>query len=426
MRKLAALVMAAIALWAMAVPAQAAPPQGACTSPKPAGLVISQLPWAQQLFNLSRVWPYTTGAGVTVAVVDSGVDVDHPQLRGAVLPGRDFYLVGTLPGNYDCDSHGTAAASIIAARPKAGIGFSGVAPGAKILPVRIVNDAQNDSGDTTPIDPNVVGRGIRYAADQGAKVINLSLSGAGNYPPIRDAIKYAQSRDALIVAAVGNRQNQAPGSLSFPAAYPGVLGVGSIDIDGARDGDSQIGPFVSLVAPGKGVVGANRINGHRYWEGTSFAAPFVSGAAALVRAAWPKLTAQQVAQRLLATASVARGGTNSWQYGAGIVDPYRAVTDGLGGKPHELAPVTVAPPDPQLISEQRFWWQSGIGAKIATGVAILVVALGGILAWVLPRGRRRRWQSGLATLPAAKVIRDEPPEQTFLFPVPAGIRGKQE
>ncbi|WP_163508150.1 type VII secretion-associated serine protease mycosin [Fodinicola acaciae] len=417
MRKLVALLVTSVALWSMAAPAAASPPDGACTNPDPARPVISQLPWAQQLFDLGRVWPYSTGAGITVAVVDSGVDADHPQLRGVVDAGRDFYLVGSLPGNYDCASHGTAVASIIAAQPKVGIGFAGVAPGARILPVRVVANAQSDSGESTPIDPNIVGKGIRYAADQGADIINLSLSGSGNYPQIRDAIRYAQSKDALVVAAVGNRQSQAPGSISFPAAYPGVVGVGSIDIDGARDNDSQVGSFVSLVAPGKGVVAANSVNGHRYWEGTSFAAPFVSGAAALVRAAWPKLNAQQVAQRLIATASVARGGTKSPQYGAGIVDPYRAVTDGLDGKPRTLAPVTISPPDPKKVSEQRFWWQAGAGAKIATGAAVLAVVLVGIMAWLLPRGKRRRWRSGRTTPPAARAAREEPPEQIFLFPV---------
>ncbi|WP_344315464.1 type VII secretion-associated serine protease mycosin [Fodinicola feengrottensis] len=425
MRRLAALAAAAV-IAALSLPASvaAAPPDGACNNPSPSRPVITQLPWAQQLFDLSRVWPYTTGAGVTVAVVDSGVDADHPQLRGAVLPGRDFYLVGTLPGNYDCASHGTAVASIIAARAASGVGFEGIAPGATILPVRIVDDAQSDSGEATPIDPNIVAKGIRYAADQGAKVINLSLAGYGNYGQIQDAVKYAQSRDALIVAAVGNGQAQTPDAISFPAAYPGVLGVGSIDINGARNADSQVGTYVSLVAPGTKVVGANRIAGHQYWDGTSFATPFVSGAAALVRAAYPKLTAPQVAQRLIATATVAPGGARSQEYGAGIVDPYRAVTDGLGGKPQNLGPVIVRPPSPAVVRAQHYWWQAGVGAKIVTAAVIAAVFLAAILAWALPRARRRKWRATLATPAAGTIVRKEPPEQTSLFPSSAAGHGR--
>jgi type VII secretion-associated serine protease mycosin len=343
-----------------------------------------------------------------------------------VLRGRDFFLVGSLPGSFDCASHGTAVASIIAGRPVAGVGFEGIAPGARILPVRVIDQAQADSGQPTPIDPKVVAKGIRYAADQGAKVINLSLSGYGNIAAIRDAIRYAQAKDALVVAAVGNRQLQQAGLKSFPAAYPGVLGVGSIDISGARDDNSQVGPYVSLMAPGTKVVAASRIAGHQYWDGTSFAAPFVSGVAALVRAAWPGLTAQQVAQRLTATATVARGGANSNEYGAGIVDPYRAVTEGLAGKPRELAPVTVPRPDPVLVSEQRSWWAAGFGAKLAAGAAAAAIVLAAVLAWALPRGRRRRWIPALAKLPAAKVVRAEPPEQTFLFPLPPAERSRSD
>jgi len=176
---------------------------------------------------------YSTGAGVTVAVVDSGSTWTTRSCAERCCR-RDFFLVGSLPGNYDCASHGTAVASIIAARPAAGVGFEGIAPGVRILPVRVVDQAQDGSGGATSIDPNVVAKGIRYAADQGAKVINLSLAGYGNMAPIRDAVRYAQSKDALIVAAAGNNQQQTPGASSYPAAYPGVLGVGAIDINGAR------------------------------------------------------------------------------------------------------------------------------------------------------------------------------------------------
>jgi membrane-anchored mycosin MYCP len=399
-----------------ASPAQAVPPQGACRDPAPASPVINELPWAQKLLPLTKTWPHSTGAGVTVAVIDSGVDADHPQLRDKVLPGRDFFLVGALPGNFDCESHGTAAASIIAASPAAGVGFRGVAPDARILPVRVTDKEVNDQGEPIAIDPNVVATGIRYAADQGAKVINLSLSGYSDFPAIRDAVAYARNKDVLLVAAAGNRQGKGLGS-SFPAAYDGVLGVGSIDIEGARSSGSQIGPYVDLVAPGEGVLGATRIGGHTYWTGTSFAAPFVAGTAALVRAAWPKLSATEVTRRILATAAPARGGKHSPDYGVGLVDPYRAVTDGLSTKdPLMLPPVLDPPVDEAGLRELAWWDRAGAGAELGAGAVIVAIAGTVILAWTLPRGKRRRWVANRrAALPAGRA-RQEPPDQIFLLP----------
>lgn len=412
-------VVVALLMAALGVPATAtaAPPAGACGSdPDPARDAVTELPWAQQLLDLDRTWPHSTGAGVTVAVVDSGVDADHPQLQGKVLPGEDFYLVGDLPGNFDCVSHGTAAASIIAAAPVNGVGFRGVAPDARVLPVRITDRELTDDGAATPINPGVVAAGIRYAADSGAGVVNLSLSGYGDFPEIRDAVAYAQSKDVLLVAAVGNRDNlgQVP---SFPASYDGVLGVGSITIEGVRAQGSQVGPYVDLVAPGQDVLAASRVAGHQYWAGTSFAAPFVSGVAALVRAAHPELTAPQVAERLTATADPAPGGAHSLEYGAGIVDPYRAVTEDLTDRQPLAAPaVAPKPPDPRALREAAWWADMSTGAKIGAGLVVAAIAVAAILAVALPRARRRRWlATRRAELPDS-ADRVETPDQIFLFP----------
>jgi type VII secretion-associated serine protease mycosin len=406
-----------VAVIGMPGTAAAAPPVGACRGdPEPARAVITQLPWAQRLLDLGRTWPHSTGAGVTVAVVDSGVDADHPQLHGKVLPGADFFLVGDLPGDFDCVSHGTAAASIIAASPAAGVGFRGVAPDARVLPVRVTDQELNDSGNATPINPGVVAEGIRYAADSGAKVINLSLSGYGDFPVVRDAVAYARSRDALLVAAVGNREDQGVAP-SFPAAYDGVLGVGSIDIDGVRAQGSQIGPYVDLVAPGQDVVAASRAAGHAYWAGTSFAAPFVSGVAALVRSAHPDLTAEQVADRLTATADPAPGGRNSQEYGAGIVDPYRAVTEDLSDREPLSAPaVQPKPPDPAALREAAWWSDMSAGAKIGAGLVVAAIVVAAILAVALPKARRRRWAAARRDPLPTTPDRTETPDQVFLFP----------
>ncbi|GAA4523841.1 type VII secretion-associated serine protease mycosin [Amycolatopsis samaneae] len=405
-----------------ATPANAAPPPGACHDPEPAHSPVPAQPWAQQLLAPERAWPYSRGAGVLVAVVDSGVDADHPQLNrpGKVVPGRDFYLAGALPGAFDCVSHGTGVAGIVAADPVPGIGFHGVAPDARILPVRISDRDVGDQGEALRIDPQVVANGVRYAADQGAKVINLSLAGHDDFAVIRDAVAYATARDALVVAAAGNAQKDAGTELpSFPAAYDGVLGVGAVDIDGARLSASQIGRYVDLMAPGAKVLTATRAGGHSYVDGTSFAAPFVAGTAALVRAAWPRLSAAQVAQRLLATASPARGGAGSHAYGAGIVDPYRAVTDGLDpAKPAALPGYLPRPPDQARLDRAAAERATAGTAKWLTVAAVADLVLAALVAVVVPRGRRRRWRPGWASAVPAEPVSTEPPEQIFLVSEP--------
>lgn len=380
--------------------------------------MVHKLPWAQQYLDPQRAWQFSTGKGVTVAVVDSGVDADHPQLRrpGKVLRGRDFFLVGDLPGNYDCVSHGTGVASIIAADKVPGVGFEGIAPDARILPVRISDREVTDDGSTRVIDPHVLAKGIRYAADQHAKVINLSLSGIDDHHEVRSAIRYAQSKDALVVAAVGNAQQDDTADLpSYPAAYPGVLGVGAIDIAGARSSGSQIGSYVDLVAPGDGVLAATRKAGHAYVRGTSFATPFVSATAALVRSAWPSLSAQEVARRLLATATPARGGTGSKAYGAGVVDPYRAVTESVGGSPAPLPAATHPVPDPDRVAADAWWRVTDLRARMLAAVSVGGAVLAFSLGTAVRVGRRRRWRPTrtAVSLRPDGTRKQPPPERLF-------------
>ena len=352
------------------VPVQAAPPPGACRNPEPARPPVREQPWAQRMLDPAAVWPHSTGRGVVVAVVDSGVDADHPQLPG-VLRGEDFHLVGDLPGDFDCASHGTAVASIIAARPVAGVGFAGLAPGASILPVRVVEREE-------PVDPVVLARAIWYAADHGADVINLSIAGTTDDRYVRDAVAHARAKDVVVVAAAGNLQRDGRRLPSFPAGYDGVLGVGAVDQAGNRLSSSQTGPYVDVVAPGGGVLGATRAGGHQYWEGTSFAAPFVAATAALVRQAWPRLTADEVTARIVATTTPSPGGV-------GLVDPYRAVTDGLVRKaPAAASAVRVDRPP----STRDPVTGVALALLVAAGAVAAVVVAGAV---VLRRGRRQRW-----------------------------------
>ncbi|WP_116206199.1 type VII secretion-associated serine protease mycosin [Amycolatopsis circi] len=399
--------------------ARAAPPAGACANAQPAHPEITAQPWAQQTIAPESAWRYTRGGGVVVAVVDSGVDADHPQLRrpGKVLPGRDFVANQDLPGSFDCDSHGTAVASIVAADALPGVGFRGVAPDATVLPVRVSDQDLTDQGQIQRINPQTVANGIIYAVGQGARVLNLSMSGTADFPAIREAVAYAVASDVVVVAAAGNAQQDASTKLpSYPAAYPGVLGVGAVDIDGARASSSQIGSYVGLVAPGAKVLAATRVDGHAYDDGTSFATPFVSGTAALVRAAWPNLSAPEVIRRLKATASPARGGQSSDAYGTGLVNPYRAVTDGMNLTPAAGIPAYhPAPADRAAVAHAE--WVRGTtstATRLAFGGAgVLLLAV--LIVVVVRRGRRRGWRAGRAAVLPAEPVAEELPDQVSLL-----------
>ena len=377
--------LVALCLGALLVPAPAAPPPGACLTKAQTSDVLPDRPWEDKLLDPARVWSVTRGAGVRVGVVDSGVDDDNPQLRGKVFAGHDF-LRNTDGARFDCAPHGTAVASIIAAAPLDGTGFHGVAPDARIVPARITDTDAIKGG------PGVVAAGIRYTVDSGVRVLNLSLTVYQDAPEIKQAVEYARAHDVLIVAAAGNNHDDG-NPTPYPAAYPGVLGVGSIDISGARAPDSQSGDYVDLVAPGVDVTGCVPGAGHRLWKGTSFATPFVAGTAALVRAAYPKLTADEVADRLIRTATVSRGGADGPDYGAGVVSPYRAVTDTtLAGDP---APASRAPlprqqPDPN--APRRAAAEAAEDTASTTATTILVSTLAGLaLLGVVAAGRRRRF-----------------------------------
>ncbi|WP_018352247.1 type VII secretion-associated serine protease mycosin [Longispora albida] len=346
----------------------------------PPGQVTAAKPWAQQYLGADRIAPLATGSGILVAVVDSGVDGAVPQLAGRVEPGKDFAGTGG-DGAQDCTGHGTGVAGLIAARAVTGVGFRGLAPGVRILPLRVTDPGRASATGLV--------EAIRYAADSGAKVINLSLVDADS-PALRAAIQYAQDRDAVVVAAAGNNETTGK-KVPYPAAYDGVIGVGAIDAAGLRYAESQTGSYVDLVAPGAGVLTLARQSGHTTVSGTSFATAFVSASAALIRQYRPGLRASEVTARLLATADPAPGGRRSDAYGHGIVSPYRALTEELAsGGPAVAAPVPEVSRVPVSEAAARTQRLGLILAAAGVALAALIAAA----AAVLPRGRRRSWRPG--------------------------------
>ncbi|MFC6083151.1 S8 family serine peptidase [Sphaerisporangium aureirubrum] len=340
--------------------------------------------WGQRRLAFTGVWPLTRGEGVTVAMIDSGVDARHPQVRVA----KAVDLTGT--GARDCLGHGTAVAGIIAGADMPEIPFSGVAPKARLISIKQTNDERGDVA--------LLARGIVRAAELGAKVVNVSIQ-TNDQPDLKAAVDYALARDVVIVAAAGNTGNTGDGASApaYPAAYPGVLSVGSAGPDGHRTDFSNATTPVSVLAPGQDVTSTWPGGAYRQdLDGTSYAAPYVAGVAALVRARHPELDNVRVRRRIEVTADGATGAGN----GAGMVNPLLAVTAIL---PSEA--VAIAPPVPPPLP-------SGVVSKavppdreaISMSVGVTVIALGAAalvtgVSLVLPLGRRRGWRPGRAVVP---------------------------
>lgn len=373
-----------------------APTVGAPTAP------VDGTPWPQLRYEPQRLAGIADGDGVVVAVLDSGVDAVAARLAGRVLPGTDELDGGD--GRLDCVGHGTAVASIIGAEPGTGAdaAFAGLAPGALILPVRVTE--REDVGDGATGRAGTVPQlaiAIRWAVGHGAKVLNLSLVVYQDAPVLREAIADAVRHDVVVVAAVGNGHRSGPDATvdgpsggsdatPYPAAYPGVIGVGSIGADGQRSATSPVGPFVDIVAPGSAVPALARDGQLAAFDGSSFAAPFVSATVALIRQERPDLHADQIMSRLFDSADPSPDGPGSPGYGVGILNPYRAVTEDwpTNGVAASVTPLRVGA-RPGAAADDAGARAVGLAAA---GAGMTLLFLIGTM--VLPRGARRRWRPG--------------------------------
>lgn len=268
---------------------------------------------------------------ITVAVVDTGIDATHPDLRGRVAPGGHDFVDGD-DNPADANGHGTHVASIVAAAAGNGEGIVGAALDTEtsILPVRVL-DAGGD-GDTY-----TVAQGITYAADQGADIILLSLGSPADSQVMHRAIAYARQQGALILAAAGNGGRSI--SNYFPAAYPEVLAVSAVDAEGQLTWFSNYGPQVDLAAPGAGIWGAVPQGKYEQRSGTSAAAALAAGVASVIWAAFPDLTAAELSELLKDTARDLPPVGFDYASGYGLVDATAALrSPGRGGEIRILVP----------------------------------------------------------------------------------------
>ncbi|MGW3345219.1 S8 family serine peptidase [Nonomuraea rubra] len=296
--------------------------------------VRDQQQWVLDALNVEQAWSVTKGEGVTVAVVDSAVDTGVKELKGRVDSGPDM-TSGTVQRELPPGKHGTAMAGLIAASGEDD-GFIGVAPGSRILSLPMVIDEEPGfavppvEGDGTTAE-SPLARALRYAANHGAQVVSMSIGSYGPLRSEREAVSYALGKGVVLVAAVGNdgqtpyAKEKGTSYWSFPAGYPGVIGVAATDKQGRRATFSSDNLSVLVSAPGVEVPVVKREGGYELSEGTSSAAALVAGVAALVKSRYPSLRPEQVAQALSASARGRPAAGYDDQTGFGVVDAAAAL-----------------------------------------------------------------------------------------------------
>jgi membrane-anchored mycosin MYCP len=378
-RRLVVCLLATTGALAVVPPPVAAAAGSSCVHSQ--GVYTTGTPWAQNLVDAPRIWPLSTGSGITVAVLGTGVDASNPQFAAGAVK-QAISTTGGIDGAADCAGYGTFAAGIVAAQQNPSTTFAGIAPGAHILPVRFTDAGPgNDQG----ADPVALATAITDAVNAHASVILVAVPATTDDPALRAAVHAAgQAGDVVVAPAIGGQDGQ----ISYPAADPGAIGVAALTENGTV-ATSQRG---AIAAPGADLVGLAANSGGalgQVWtlQDPSFAsAAYVAGVVALMRAYPPLsgLTPDQIANRLTSTASKAASGT-------AIVNAYAAVTaelpttTGKTGLPNRPVAMAAAPD------------ANGPADRIAGLFAILGVLLAGVIivaAGSIRRARARGWRVG--------------------------------
>jgi len=378
--------------------------------PAAASTIRSQQWWLQKL-HVTKAWMSTHGAGVTVAVLDTGVYPNHPDLTGSVITGPDYTGSHRVPGGLYWGIHGTAMASLIAGHGHGAghdAGIIGVAPAAKILSVRVTLE----STDPMLADANVaaglpaaIAHGIKYAVRHGAKVIDLPLdpvtiagtAGSGGSRAEQAAVAYALAHQVVLVAPAGDHLTPGPDPVNFPASYPGVISVGAFDSSFIKGTFSSQRRYVTLTAAGVGVIAAAGPSGYTVVSSTSAASAIVAGIVALIRAQFPALTPAQVTRALTSSTVYRRRHGQAIGSGAGTVDAAAALAAAASinaavtatASPASTPAAAAAPRAPAVHSTGSGLSRSLISDAYLAGAGFVLLVLA-IFGWRLLRRRRAR------------------------------------
>jgi type VII secretion-associated serine protease mycosin len=321
-------------VWLAALPgtARAAGQQAGAPAVVADGIRDSQQ-WVLNMMNVPAAWAQTEGAGVTVAVIDSGVNPYVSDLAGSVLTGPDYTGVNTPSSSPDWGVHGTWMASLIVGHGDdgGGSGIIGIAPAARVLSIRVIPDrgdphyAQYEHEQENRIQQSLA-NGINYAVTHGAKVISMSIGYSEPSAAVKSALQQAYDHGVVVVASAGNSGDQSGSAddgeapVSFPANYPGVISVGAVDSTGAVAAFSSDNVSVQVAAPGVSVPAQGR-DGEYWWvSGTSPACALVAGVAALIKSRYPDLAPDLVVSALTTTTTDRPSGGYDSELGFGVVD----------------------------------------------------------------------------------------------------------
>ncbi|WFE44968.1 S8 family serine peptidase [Verrucosispora sp. WMMD1129] len=336
--------------------------------------------WHLRYLEVQKAHKINQGAGAVVAVPDTGV-FPHPDLRNNLLIGADVIPGGKGDGRQDRDSHGTAMAGLIAAHGKGTkTGALGVAPKAKIFPIFCM--PAHGAGQ-----PDALAEAINVAVDEGVDIISISSVGGTSAKLIR-AIEAAIAADIVVIASVGNKPGDS--RVGYPASHPAVIAVAGIDQDGNHHSNSAAGPEITLAAPGANLYSTSYDGHYSRGTGTSGAAAIVAGAAALIRAKYPYLPADEVAHRLTATAIDKGPPGRDDQYGYGVIDLVAALTADV--PPRGFGSVRTAAPDAAGSTTAAADGPPADEGRAATvrGLVTLGVLIAAGGAWALVTRHRRR------------------------------------
>ncbi len=380
---LVAIVVALLMMVVVPVLAATAPAAEAARCATPKGVYTGPVPWAQNLLDPARLASLSNGSGVLVAVLGTGVDPGNAQFSaGQVLPEIDLLANG--PAAPDCDGQGTFAAGIVAARTSPATSFAGLAPGARILPVRYASTSQPAGGG----DPNLLATAINRAVAASAGVILIMVPATVDSNALQLAVQNANAAgDVVISPAVGSQ----PDATSYPTATPGVIGVGALGQTGLPV-QQEAGDYIAIGAPAANLVGTSagaRGQLGQVWPVTApaYAAAYVAGAVALLRSYRPDLDPDQLSTRLILTATHPHGAGHDPRLGWGGLDAYAAVSADL---PANAVAPTIGSTDRTVPQPAAQAGPSSTNAGVIGLFVLLGLVLIGIVVVVLTILRRGR------------------------------------